>query len=351
MKNWFRNFKIVFLASIFLMPLLFFVSAPMTHALDLPDAINIDKSSPASLPQYNAGVDQSIKDYLCTPEGNGSDLFNCVNRLYKFSITAGAIAVVFFVVLAGYIYITGGESQKTKAKSILFSALTGLGIILTSFVLLNFINPDLVRIKTIQPPIFTSADLPKCEEIGFSTNCIISSGPSSGQVFSGGGEKGQCTAQNLGQCTKWNVNEAIAVCGIESKGYSQAQSGTDLCDNLKGPNGNYLSFSYGIMQVSLKSMGSTFPECAGILDYPEGAELRQPGNCPGGFKTAQNGTSYCTRRKCTAPKGIDIIHKCVNILYDVAKNVEASCTLYGRSCWAPWPDTGKIVPNYKKCPR
>lgn len=307
------------------------------------------------LPKYNQGVDESIKAYLCAPSENaaeqGTALYDCIGRLYRFGITAGAIVLVFIVVLAGYLYITGGESAKGKAKGMILSAITGMGILLGSFALLNFINPSLVEIRTIQPPIFESADLPSCEVIGFGARCITAGG----QVFNPGGgtvgERGQCTAQNLGLCTKWNVNEAIAVCNIESRGYNKAQSGTDLCDNLTGPDGKYLSFSYGIMQVSLKSMGATFPECSGILNYPEGAQLRLPGNCPGGFATAQNGTPYCKRRRCEAPKGIEAIHRCVNILYDVAKNVQASCTLYGQSCWRPWPDTGKVVPDYKRCPR
>jgi hypothetical protein len=218
MIKWLRYFKIIFLAGAVLMPLLFFASAHPARALDIPDPLTVNNNSGAALPKYNAGVDQSIADYLCTPEGKGSDLFNCVNRLYRFSITAGSIAVVFFIVLAGYIYITGGESQKSKAKSILFSSLTGLGIILTSFVLLNFINPDLVRIKTIQPPIFTSADLPKCEEIGFSANCIISTGPSAGQVSSGApGVAGSATeAQYKDLIAKYASANGLEYCHLSA---------------------------------------------------------------------------------------------------------------------------------------
>ncbi len=131
--------------------------------------------SQQSLPAYNAGVDQSISDYLCTPSqpADGHDLERCVNRLYRFSVTAGAIVVVFFVVLAGYMYITGGETGKGKGKAMLFNALTGIGIILISYVLLYFINPSLVVIKPIQPPIFTADDLPTCAEVGLGDDCIV----------------------------------------------------------------------------------------------------------------------------------------------------------------------------------
>ena len=56
-----------------------------------------------ALPQYNAGVDQSIKDYLCTPSepADGHDLERCINRLYRFSVTAGALVVLALIVIAG----------------------------------------------------------------------------------------------------------------------------------------------------------------------------------------------------------------------------------------------------------
>jgi hypothetical protein len=126
-----------------------------------------------ALPQYNSGVDQSIKDYLCTPSvpADGHDLERCINRLYRFSVSAGALVVIFFIVLAGYLYITGGESGKTKGKAMLLNSITGLGIILLSYVLLYFINPSLVVIKPIQPPIFNANDIPSCDDIGFEGDC------------------------------------------------------------------------------------------------------------------------------------------------------------------------------------
>ncbi len=144
---------------------------------------------PTELPVYNAGVDRSIQDYLCTPSvpADGHDLERCVNRLYRFGISAGALVIVFLIIYAGYIYITSDEGGKTKAKGYLKNSLTGMGIMIGSYVLLNFINPSLVAFKSIQPPIFNAADLPSCEEIGFSGNCLITSGANAGQVVSGSG--------------------------------------------------------------------------------------------------------------------------------------------------------------------
>lgn len=154
--------------------------------------------TPTELPVYNAGVDRSIQDYLCTPSqpADGHDLERCVNRLYRFGISAGALVLVFLIIYAGYIYITSDESGKTKAKGYIKNSLTGMGILLGSYVLLNFINPSLVTFKPIQPPIFNAADLPSCKDLGFGDNCLVASGGESGndsvQPGTGGGTATAC---------------------------------------------------------------------------------------------------------------------------------------------------------------
>jgi hypothetical protein len=131
-------------------------------------------ASQTALPKYS-GVDSSLKNYLCTPseQADGKDLERCINRLYRFSLSAGALVLVFFLVLAGYLYITSGEAGKTKAKSILMNSISGMAILAGSYLLLYFINPSLVAFKPIQPPVFTTQGLPSCEAVGFGVNCIV----------------------------------------------------------------------------------------------------------------------------------------------------------------------------------
>lgn len=193
---------------------------------------NTTTESQQALPTYNAGVDQSISDYLCTPSqpADGHDLERCVNRLYRFSITAGSIVVVFFIVLAGYMYITGGETGKGKGKAMLFNALTGLAIILTSYVLLYFINPSLVVIKPIQPPIFTADDLPTCDEVGFEDDCLLADGTSINST-SGFGAKIACpsgqivSAKGLGLPTKQSDEQICKPFGEKLLGLKSSLSG------------------------------------------------------------------------------------------------------------------------------
>lgn len=164
-----RNLKNIFVT-------LFFGLLLINPALAIAanNSNNSTNNASGGLPQYNRGVDTSIRDYLCTPSesGDGHDLERCVNRLYKFGVAFGAIALVFFVVIAGYTYLTGGETSKNKAKHILQNALLGMGLLVGSYVLLYFINPNLVSVKVIQPPIF-QANLPDCGSVGFGKDCVL----------------------------------------------------------------------------------------------------------------------------------------------------------------------------------
>ena len=178
----------------------------------IPDAINTSSSTVTNAPQYNGGAEQSIKDYLCAPDESnlGVGLYTCITKLYRFGIAFGAIALVFFVVYAGYMYIAGGEASKTKGKDILLSAITGMAVILSSYVLLSFINPDLVRIKVIQPPIFSASSLPKCEDVGLGVNCILPNGQVQAGNYSGpAGDVKQFVTQIKDNSTKFNLEPCM----------------------------------------------------------------------------------------------------------------------------------------------
>ena len=156
-------------------------------------------STTIDVPEYN-GVQESITNFLCTPSEGSADsnaLTSCINKMYRFGVSFGAIALVFFLVFAGYTYMVGGESGKEKAKGILQNALIGIGLLLGSYVILSFINPSLVLIKPIQPPIFTAADLPKCEDIGFEDTCVIDGGEVVKNGGAGKGEKVPCPGKEI----------------------------------------------------------------------------------------------------------------------------------------------------------
>lgn len=155
----------------------FLISLVANPALILAQGNSNTTTGGVSYQNEYTGVEGSIKKYLCTPSETavGKDVENCINKLYRFGISFGAIAVVFFMVIAGYIYIAGGEAGKAKAKGIFQNSLVGMGILLGTYILLGFINPNLLLFKPIQPPIFNAADLPSCEDVGLQANCVLPS--------------------------------------------------------------------------------------------------------------------------------------------------------------------------------
>ncbi len=318
---------------------LFYVSgASFAQAQGLTNPIDTTKPA-AELPTYQ-GVDGSIKDYLCTPQGTGTDLYDCIGRLYKFGISFGAIALVFFLVIAGYIYLSGGEAAKGKAKNMLYSAFTGMAILLGSYLLLSFINPELVKIKTIQPPIFEALDLPKCEDIGFSTKCIISTGPGTGQVYTAPGGASGCANRESGSCTKQvisacpgmaaNMENALRACNQESMGGKAGIASTvDRCDSPSG----VVAFSWGLWQINVAagSYGDEFPECKGVL--------REAG---GPWKTLCITGGTCGRKCEFGSGGKAAFDKCTAALADPVRNTKQACKLFNDRGWKPWPHTRKV---------
>lgn len=173
-----------------------------------------------NLPQYTGhGAEQSIKDFLCTPSDSPTDntaLVRCVNRAYRFSIAIGGFLLVFLIALAGYYYLIGSEASKKKAKGLIGTSLAGMIIILTSFLLLNQINPALTKFRAIQPPIFTGGTLPSCEDAGYGESCILEDG----STGTGIGSTGTPTANCPGGVVA--INGAVRT----------AVSGTKICKDL-----------------------------------------------------------------------------------------------------------------------
>ncbi len=164
---------------------------------DIKKELN-QNSEQTNLVTYS-GVQSSIEAYLCTPSpsSDGKALENCINKLFRVGVVVGGLIMVFLVVAAGYMYIVGNEGGKKSAKDMLYAALTGMAVLLGGFILLKFINPNLVLIKPIQPPIFSASEIPSCEDIGYEDDCLLPSG----QIASGGsgafGAKIACPAGKI----------------------------------------------------------------------------------------------------------------------------------------------------------
>jgi len=75
-----------------------------------------------------------------------SDLASTLDFLYKFGISTAVVLSIFMIMFSGVNYmITDSMSGKKEGKKILTGAVVGLLIALSSWILLNTINPDILK--------------------------------------------------------------------------------------------------------------------------------------------------------------------------------------------------------------
>lgn len=97
--------------------------------------------------------------------------------LYNFAISIAAIAAFVMIVIAGFLWVTsaGQPKQISKAKDLIFNAVFGLLLLLSSWVILKTISPDLTTLKepVVEAPLIgnlskdvlcTQYKVSKCED-------------------------------------------------------------------------------------------------------------------------------------------------------------------------------------------
>ena len=79
----------------------------------------------------------------------GQSLVDFLQWAFVFAIAAAGILALLMIMIAGFQYITaaGSEARAGAAKSRIQNAIIGLILALCSYLILNTINPDLVKIK------------------------------------------------------------------------------------------------------------------------------------------------------------------------------------------------------------
>ena|SRR3989338_2317120 len=71
----------------------------------------------------------------------------CINQVYTWALGAAALLALLMIILGGYYVMTsqGNGEQATKGKEFIYSAIIGLVILFSAYLLLRTINPDLVN--------------------------------------------------------------------------------------------------------------------------------------------------------------------------------------------------------------
>ena len=80
------------------------------------------------------------------------DFSSFINGLFKFAIAIGAIVAVLRLAYAGYLYMGQSEmwSHKGEAKTIIADVTLGLLLLLSIYLILFQINPDILTLKALR---------------------------------------------------------------------------------------------------------------------------------------------------------------------------------------------------------
>lgn len=99
------------------------------------------------LTEANCDLNPQTNAYVCAVPWIGE----YINGIYKYGINIAGILAALVLMGGGLLWlISGGDASKiTKAKEMIIGSVTGLIILMSSYIILTQINPDLVKMKSI----------------------------------------------------------------------------------------------------------------------------------------------------------------------------------------------------------
>jgi len=156
-----------------------------------------------------------------------STLTDLVRYLYEWGIFLGGVAVLVSLIIGGFLYLTsiGNPARMSEAKDRIFSALIGLVLLFSIYLILNTINPELT-ILTIPNFTFDTGTLFACDtnsdcDIGY----ICENDPNPGD----GNKEGTCQFEGF---ETEPCNSVILWDGANCSGSSRSYGGPTDCDDL-----------------------------------------------------------------------------------------------------------------------
>lgn len=233
--------------------------------------------------------------------------------IYKFGLWTVGISAMLMISVGAFMYITsaGNTSATGKAKGIIFDAIAGLILALTSYALLYTINPELVNIAALSLPQESS-----------SGNGSGGGGSSGGGSTTGTGKcepaaSGPCSVENLKKtCFGDNAEMASAICMGESSGKESKQSG-DKCQPDNFP------ISLGLFQINLSANNLVGSSCPTTVCATSAAAPMYTGS-----------NHNCTQKSNYA--------SCVTGATTAACNIETACSLSKNGTkWGKWGANSK----------
>jgi len=266
---------------------------------------------------------------ICSSQSNpDTNIGVCINRIYVISLAAGGFIAVVLIIVAGYLYMTGGKGVET-AKNIIYSVISGLVILFGAYALLFTINPDLTTFNALSLPNApcNSPNGTLCSTS--SVNLLNNNGM--GTVNPAGG--GTCSPVTSGDatptalqstCFGGNSQSASVVAQQESSGNGGASA--DFCT----ANGQHYAASWGLFQINL----ATTKNFTVIVNG-------QSQSCTSAFQGAPKSSTLISGNNynCSVVN-VPLYNSCIAAAQNDQLNITAACSLSNNgSNWGPWQNT------------
>lgn len=147
-----RQTKILF-GLIFTFVIFGLLSAAMIQAADVRELrlnVPIDKLTGFSTASEGSCTDPTLRAQGATCN-NIPWIAQYITYIYSYGIRVGALVAVLMIIIGGVMYMTAlGKPEVTKkAKTMIFGPIMGLLILISSYVILNTVNPDLVNLNPV----------------------------------------------------------------------------------------------------------------------------------------------------------------------------------------------------------
>ncbi len=97
---------------------------------------------------------EPIKDFTLVGNGSAADVATLLKGLFRILFSLAALLAVTRLVIGGIMYMTSDVAgSKSQAKKWAMSSLYGLLILAGSYLILNTINPDLIKLNLTVPNV------------------------------------------------------------------------------------------------------------------------------------------------------------------------------------------------------
>jgi hypothetical protein len=282
--------------------------SPITPASQVKTTAEADLSEMPKfdIPQFQVPIStKKLSAVTCVSSPDGS--YTCpvpwigeyISIIYNYGLNIAGILAAIMLMAGGLLWlVSGGDASRiTQAKELIIGSITGLIILVGSYILLIQINPDLVNFQPLGIGVIKDATPTPDNPAVFTSNCKSQT-------------TGACAVSNM---TAFGARaaEASAICNAESGGNASIYNKKTKCTG-----GEYAV--WGLFQFNLSA--HTFTDSNGnVLQCLKAFD-----------KTWTNSHPTCT------VVDAQLYNQCVQAAITPALSISNARRLSGDSNWGPW---------------